>query len=63
MIGTVKWYNMQKGYGVIQCEDGEDVFFRFSISSIGVYPGEGDRVSFEKKETDKGPWAENVQFL
>lgn len=62
MKGIVKWYSMQKGYGVIQCEDGEDVVFYYSLSP-GVVPSEGDLVTFEKKETDKGPLAENVQVV
>lgn len=51
---------MEKGYGVIQCEDGEDVFVHHSALPMGVFLSEGDRVTFEKKDTDKGPWAENV---
>ena len=61
--GTVKWFSEKKGYGFIEQEDGQDVFVHFS--SIGM-PGfktlsEGERVSFDMEESDRGPVAKNVK--
>lgn len=63
--GTVKWFSEKKGYGFISQDDGNDVFVHYS--SI-VMPGfkklaEGDRVSFEVDEDNRGPKAKNVQKL
>jgi CspA family cold shock protein len=61
-IGTVKWFNSDKGYGFIAREHGEDVFVHFSaIKSEGYRTlKEGQRVEFEVKQGPKGPQAENV---
>lgn len=63
--GTVKWFNDEKGYGFIQQDNGgSDVFVHFrQVNSTG--PGrvalhEGQRVTFELGEGQKGPQAENV---
>ena len=60
--GTVKWFNDSKGYGFIQQDDGPDVFVHFSaISGSGFKSlNEGDRVTFEVVDGQKGPAAENV---
>lgn len=61
--GKVKWFNEQKGFGFIETDDGSDVFVHFSaIQSDGfktLY--EGQRVSFDVKQGQKGPAAENVK--
>jgi CspA family cold shock protein len=66
--GTVKWFNSEKGYGFIQPEDGgKDVFVHFrQVNSTGygrVELNEGQKVSFEIGQGEKGPQAENVTVL
>ncbi len=60
--GTVKWFNEKKGYGFIEQEDGPDVFVHYSgINASGFKSlNEGDRVSFDIEQRDKGPQAVNV---
>ncbi len=60
--GTVKWFNESKGFGFIEQDDGPDVFVHFSaISGSGFKTlTEGDRVTFEVVQGQKGPAAENV---
>ena len=63
--GTVKWFNERKGFGFIQQEDGPDVFVHYTgINGTGFRTlNEGDRVSFDIKEGDKGPTAVNVTVV
>jgi len=66
--GTVKWFNSDKGFGFIEQEDGgKDVFVHFrQINSNGydrVSLNEGQKVSYEIGQGDKGPQAENVTGL
>ena len=63
--GTVKWFNEAKGFGFIQQDDGNDVFVHYSaIQGNGFKTlAEGDRVSFEVVEGQKGPAAQNVETL
>jgi CspA family cold shock protein len=63
--GTVKWFNTRKGYGFIAAADGKDVFVHYSsISSEGYKTlEEGDPVSFDIVQGEKGPRAENVAPL
>ena len=60
--GTVKWFNDSKGYGFISQTDGKDVFVHFSsIAGSGFKSlGEGDQVSFEVQDSERGPHAINV---
>ncbi len=60
--GTVKWFNPRKGYGFIATTDGRDIFVHYSsISSDGYKTlAEGDPVTFDVVEGDKGLRAENV---
>jgi CspA family cold shock protein len=63
--GTVKWFNDEKGYGFIQQENGgSDVFVHFrqvnNPAGGRVTLAEGQAVTFEVGEGQKGPQAENV---
>ncbi len=64
-VGTVKWFNDQKGYGFIAQEDGPDVFVHFSAIQMQGFKTlhEGQRVEFEIVEGRKGPQAANVRAL
>ena len=63
--GTVKWFNESKGFGFITQEDGDDVFAHYSeISGDGFKNlAEGDDVSFDVTEGDKGLKAANIVKL
>jgi CspA family cold shock protein len=63
--GTVKWFNDRKGFGFIEQEDGPDVFVHHSaINSSGFKSlNEGDRVSFDIEQGQKGPAAANVSVI
>ena len=63
--GTVKWFSDKKGYGFIEQEDGPDVFVHHSgINATGFKTlKEGDRVTFDVEEGEKGPSAVNVSVV
>ena len=63
--GVVKWFNVRKGYGFIEQEDGPDVFVHHTgIEGSGFKSvNEGDKVSFEIEESPKGPCAVNVTVV
>jgi CspA family cold shock protein len=64
-VGTVKWFNAEKGYGFIAPESGEDVFVHFSAIQSAGYRSldEGQVVEFDITQGQKGPQAANVRPL
>ena len=65
-IGTVKWFNGEKGFGFITPDDGgADVFAHFSAIQADGYRSleENQRVSFEVERGAKGPQAVNIQVI
>ena len=65
MVGKVKWFNAEKGFGFIEREDGDDVFVHFSaIQGEGFKTlEEGQDVEFEIVDGNRGPQAANVVKL
>ena len=66
MVGTVKWFNPEKGFGFITPENGsKDVFVHFSAIQGTDYRSldEGQRVEFTVEQGQKGPAAANVVGL
>ncbi|MCB0119844.1 MAG: cold-shock protein [Anaerolineales bacterium] len=65
IIGTVKWFNGDKGYGFIEREGGPDVFVHFSAIQGDGYRNlqEGQKVEFTVEKGPKGPQASNVTVL
>jgi len=60
--GTIKWFDERKGYGFIAQEDGKDVFVHFSSISMPGFKtlAEGDEVTFDVEENERGLVAKNV---
>lgn len=60
--GIVKWFSEKKGYGFIEQDEGRDIFVHYSSINIPGFKtlAEGERVSFEVEESDRGPVAKNV---
>lgn len=63
MLGTVKWFNEEKGFGFITSEDGKDYFIHFSaIEAEGFKKlSEGETVEFSPETSSKGGIAVNVR--
>ncbi len=65
MLGKVKWFNAEKGFGFIETDEGQDVFVHFSsIQADGFKTlDEGQEVEFDVVPGNKGPQAANVLKL
>ena len=60
--GKVKWFNLQKGYGFIEQEEGKDLFAHVAELAPGVSSlSEGQTVEFEVQQAQKGPQAVNIR--
>lgn len=62
MLGKVKWFNAEKGYGFINRGEGEDIFVHYSQIIEDGYRSleEGQEVEFDLTKTDRGLQAKNV---
>jgi CspA family cold shock protein len=60
-VGTVKWFNANRGYGFIQPESGKDVFVHVSAIQGGDSLTDGQAVEFDIEQGQKGPQAVNVR--
>jgi cold shock protein len=60
--GIVKWFSDKKGYGFIERESGKDLFVHYTAITMQGFKTlvQGDRVSFDIEESDRGPEAKNV---
>ena len=63
MEGTVNWFNIKKGYGFVKGDDGQDYFIHYTAVPKGVFLREGDKISFESAQTEKGKQAKDIRLL
>lgn len=63
--GIVKWFNDKKGFGFIEMEDGGDIFVHHTAINMTGFRTleEGDRVTFDVEQSDRGPAAKNVSKI
>ena len=62
MLGKVKWFNDEKGYGFIEYNPEQDIFFHYSEIQVDGYKTihQGEMVKYELLKTDKGLRAQKV---
>lgn len=62
-VGKVKWFNVEKGFGFIERQDGTDIFVHFQDIQMKGYKKleDGEKVAFDVEETPKGDCARNVE--
>ncbi len=65
MVGRVKWFNAEKGFGFIERDGGDDVFVHFSAIQGDGFKSldEGQEVEFDIIPGDRGPQAANVSRI
>ncbi|GGE56812.1 cold-shock protein CspD [Priestia taiwanensis] len=65
MQGKVKWFNNEKGFGFIEVEGGDDIFAHFTAIAGDGFKSleEGQEVSFDVVEGNRGPQAANIVKL
>ena len=65
MKGTIKMFNKEKGFGFIRAEDGNDVFFHYSSLVMDGFKTveQGEAVSFDLEQSDRGLRAANIKKL
>ncbi len=65
VVGKVKWFNAEKGFGFIEVEGQEDVFVHFSAIDSEGYKSldDGQEVEFDVTDGERGPQASNVRKL
>lgn len=64
--GTIKWFDNERGYGFISANDGQDVFVHYSNVKEKTHDKdlhEGENVTFDIRQDEKGPSALNVQKI
>jgi cold shock protein len=63
-VGRVKWYSLEKGFGFISSDEGEDVYFPSSVLPAGVATVKpGTKLEFSVAEGRKGPQALSIHII